>query len=161
MAKSDSDVIIAALYKERQLAHEKVMQLDRIIKRIKDGNYEGEVLEVAAIEAPNRQPVVFNQSFKTADTKVQILKIMDSIGKAVKLQEIQDEYTRLTEMNYNIRDIVRSLQRANKVKMMREKSASRGFLWLKVEWLSDGQLLDQYKPEGFDLLYKPEDLIFE
>ena len=158
---NDTDIILSALRKERETAHQKVMQLDRIIKKIKEGKYEENVLEIQAIENTNKQPIVLNQAFKTADTKVQLLKIFDSIGKVVKLQTIQDEYIRLTESNYNIRDIVRSLQRHQKIKMLKEKGASRGFLWLKSEWIENGLLLDQYKPEGFDLLYKAEDLIFE
>ena len=161
MAKNDTDVILSALHKERQLAHQKVMQLDRIIKRIKEGNYAGEVLEIEPIESQSRQPVVFTQSFKTADTKVQILRVFDVVRIASKLQVIQDKFNELTQTNYNIRDIIRSLQRSGKVRMMKEKNASRGFLWVKSEWLDNGQLLEEFKPEGFDMLYKPEDLIFE
>lgn len=109
MANNDIEVMLGALKKEREIAHQKVMQLDRIIKRIREGGGEDDILQIQNIEATPRQPVVFNQSIKTADTKVQILKTFDSIGKAVKLQAVQDEYNRLTESNYNIRDIMRSL----------------------------------------------------
>jgi len=45
--------------------------------------------------------------------------------------------------------------------MIKEKSANRGILWVKKEWVENGQLLDEYKPEGFDLLYKGENLRYE
>ena len=161
MTVNDTDIILKALRKEREQAHQKVMQLDRIIKNIKDGKFSNDFAEITEVKETNKLPVVFNQSFQTADFKVQILKIFDSIGKAVKLQVIQDEYSRLTGNNNTVRDIVRSLQHYSKLRMIKEKGASRGFLWAKAEWIESGQLLEQYKPEGFDLLYKPDNLIYE
>ena len=158
---NDIDVMLIALKKEREQAHQKVMQLDRIIKGIKEGKYSSDINTHERIETANKQPVVFNQSFKTADIKVQVLKVFDSIGKAVKLQTIQDEYNRLAETKYPIRDTVRSLQNSDKLKMIKEKGASRGFLWAKADWIDNNQLLDQYKPEGFDMLYKAENLEYE
>ena len=161
MANNDTEVILTALKKEREIAHQRVMQLDRIIKHVKEGKYSGNNIESSDRQAEIRQPVVFNQSFKTADIKIQILKVFDSIGKAVKLQVLQDEYNRLAESKYPIRDNIRSLQNSRKIVMIKEKGANRGFLWAKSEWIENGQLLDEYKPDGFDLLYKSEDLILE
>lgn len=158
---NDIDVMLIALKKEREIAHERVLQLDRIIKRIKEGKYSNDKDEAANEITPARQPAIFNQSFKTADIKVQILRVFDVIGKASKLQAIQDEFNRLTESSYNIRDTVRSLQNSKKLKMIKEAGASRGFLWAKAEWIDNDRLLDEYKPEGFDLLYRADNLIFE
>jgi hypothetical protein len=162
MATNDIDIMLGALKKEREQAHQKVMQLDRIIKNIKEGKYSDNSTEdLEGNNASNKQPVVLNQSFKTADIRVQVLQVFDTIKKASKLQVIQDEYNRLTETRYNIRDTVRSLQRSQKLKMVKEIGASRGFLWIRAEWMENGQILDQYKPEGFDMLYKPENLEYE
>jgi hypothetical protein len=162
MTTNDTDVVLKALRKEREIIHQRVMQLDRIIKNIKEGKFSNDYAEITEVkQISDKQPVVFNQSFKTSDIKVQILKIFEAIGKAVKLQVIQDEYNRLAEVNYPVRDTMRSLQNSKKLTMIRAKGATRGFLWVKSEWIENSLLLDQYKPDGFDLLYKPEDLIFE
>ena len=151
MTANDTEVIIKALRKEREQAHQRVSQLDRIIKQVKDGIFPNDNDSLELKEDSIKQPVVFSQSFKSADMKVQILRVLDGIGKAVKLQIIQDEYNRLSEPRYEIRDTVRSLQNSLKLKMIKEKGATRGFLWAKAEWIDNGQLLEQYKPEGFDI----------
>jgi len=162
MTANDTDIILRALRKEREQAHQKVMQLDRIIKQIKDGKFSNDFAEVTEIkQLENKQPVIFNQSFQSADIKVQILRIFDSIGKAVKLQVIQDEYNKLLEVHYPVRETIRSLQNSKKLVMIKAKGMTRGFLWAKTDWIENGLLLDKHKPDGFDLLYKPEDLIFE
>jgi hypothetical protein len=158
----DEDLMLAALGKERQQLHERIMQLDRIIKSVRNGEYSP-ATNVISIDATTL-PAIPEQTMsfpKKADLKVQILSVFDFIGKAAKLQDIQNEYNRLNEGHYPLRDTIRSLQTSKLLVMIKLKNAARGFLWSKTDWIENGQLLPEHKPEGFDLLYKPENLIFE
>lgn len=156
---NDSEVMLIALNKERDELHGKLMHVDRIIKKIKNGEYfgSGEIIRLEAIEKTIPQRIAFP---KNTDTKVIILKAFDNLGQVASLKQIQDEYTKISGNSHNIRDTVRSLNNSKLIVMMKEKSADRGIFWLKSEWIENGQVLDQYKPEGFDLLYKPDNLIF-
>ena len=74
------------------------------------------------------------------------------------MRHIQAEYDKLTGADLNVREPVRALQKAKKVKLMRVKNMERGIYWVKADWIEEGRLLDEYKPEGFDLLYNESDL---
>jgi hypothetical protein len=159
MAMNDTDVMLSALKKEREQAHQRVMQLDRIIKQVKDGKY----LTNSTTPDNNKdskQPVRIEFPQK-ADLKVQILRVFDIIRKATRLNDVQAEYNRLNGNPYPLRDTIRSLQSSKLLVLIKEKTATRGFLWAKADWIENGQLLDEYKPEGFDMIYKPENLIYE
>lgn len=160
---TDTEVILLALQKERDELHEKIMQVDRIIKRVKSLEYAPEqpapAKELKADNSANNQPVKLFTN--RADIRVQVLRVFDIVRQAVRLQVIQAEYTQISGNKVSIRDTVRSLQKSTLLKLMRNKHNSRGNLWVKSEWVVNGQLLDEYKPEGFDLLNRPEDLIFE
>ncbi len=162
MIMRDEELMLAALNKERQQLHERIMQIDRIIKKIKASEYSfsGEVnsIDMPVTPVQPEQSPVFP---KNADLKVQILKVFDILGKASKLQDIQNEYNRLNEGSYPLRDTIRSLQGSKLLVMIRVKNAGRGFLWAKADWIQNGELLGEYKPEGFDLFYKPENLVYE
>lgn len=166
MAYNDADVMIRALNKERALLHDKIMQLDRIIKRVKAGDYvgftspkdrgiEGNIVTPVALDFP------LNEFPKQADIKIQVIKVFDAIGYASKLGDLQKRYSELSDSNFDIRETVRALHRAKLVKMIRVKNATRGMFWVKVEWTQDNVLLDEHKPTGFDLIYKAEHLIYE
>ena len=156
---NDSEVMLIALSKERDELHDKLMHVDRIIKKIKDGEYfgSGDIIRIEAkpVVIPNR--ILFP---KHTDTKVVVLKAIDNIGQVASLSQIQEEYERISGNKINVRDNVRSLNKAGLLLMMKEKAATRGIFWLKKEWIENGEVLDQHKPEGFDLLYKPENLLF-
>ena len=156
---NDSEVMLIALSKERNELHDKLMHVDRIIKKIKDGEYfgSGDIIRIEAKEAviPNR--IAFP---KHTDTKVIVLKAFDNLGQVASLKQVQDEYNKLSGNTQNIRETVRSLNNSKLIVMMKEKEANRGIFWLKSEWIADGEVLDQYKPEGFDLLYKSDNLLF-
>ena len=159
MAANDTDVLLNALRKEREQVHQKLMQIDRIIKQVKEGKH---LANTAPLETSKegKQPVRIEFPQK-ADLKVQILRVFDLIKRASKFNDIQAEYNRLNGNPYPLRDTVRSLQQSKLLVLIKEKNATRGFLWAKSEWIDNGQLLDEYKPEGFDLLYKPDNLIYE
>jgi hypothetical protein len=163
---SDAEVMIRALRKERNELHERIMQLDRIIKKVKAVDYigfitpkdredEGNIITPVALTFPT------NEFPKHADIKIQVIKTFDAISKAARLGEIQKKYFELSGSNYDIRETVRALHRAKLVRMIRVKEATRGMFWVKVDWLENGQIQDEYKPIGFDLIYKPENLIYE
>lgn len=158
----DEELMLQALGKEREQLHNRIMHIDRIIKKIRSGEYAAptEVISIDATALPNstESTPIFP---KNAELKVQILRVFDFIGKASKLQDIQAEYDKLNDGHYPLRDTIRSLQSSKLLVMIKLKNAARGFLWVKRDWIENGQLLPEYKPEGFDLLYKPENLIFE
>ena len=156
---NDDEVMLTALSKERELLHEQLMQVDRIIKKIRTGEYLGHSNAIILDITP--QPQVQRIAFpKHTDTKVIVLKAIDNIGQVASLRQIQDEYRKLSGNNQNIRDCVRSLHSSKLLYLMREKNADRGIFWLKREWVENGIVLDEYKPEGFDLLYKADNLLF-
>lgn len=156
---NDSEVMLIALKKERDELHDKLMHVDRIIKKIKDGDYfgNGEVIKIEAKQAviPNR--LAFP---KHTDTKVIVLKALDNLGQVASLRQIQEEYNSLSGNTQNVRETMRSLNKSKLVLMMKCKDADRGIFWVKKDWLLDGVLMDEYKPEGFDLLYNEDNLYF-
>ncbi len=157
---NDSEVMIMALSKERDELHDKLMHVDRIIKKIKDGDYfgSGDIIRIEAakpVVIPNRIALP-----KRYDNKVLVLKALDNLGQVASLGQIQDEYKRMSGSKGQIRDNVRALNRSGLILMMKEKDAERGNYWVKKEWIENGLILEQHKPEGFDLLYKADNLLF-
>ena len=162
---NDKEVILAAMQRERDELHDKIMQVDRIIKRIKSVDYSNEIgsdnakqLETTIAINPPVKPISLSTS---TDIKVQILRVFEILGKASKLSQIQGEYTRLTGSNYNIRDVVRGLKQSKILLMLKLIDSHRGILWVKRDWVRNGVLLDEYKPEGFDLFYQASNVIYE
>ena len=86
---NDDEVMLIALSKERQLLHDQLMQVDRIIKKIKTGEYMGYsnavTLQIEAKEPVISQRIAFP---KTTDTKVIVLQSLDNY---IKLQAL-DKY---------------------------------------------------------------------
>lgn len=160
---TDTEVILNALQKERDELHDKIMQVDRIIKRVKSLEYNPDqqqpVKELSNDTAKPEQPLVLFP--KHADIKVQVLRVFDIIGKASKLGEIQKQFTQLTGNKYPIREAMRNLHKAGLLRNIREQRITRGYLWVKTAWLENEVLEDKYKPEGFDVLYKAENIIYE
>jgi hypothetical protein len=162
---TDKEVILNTLQRERDELHEKIMQVDRIIKKIKALNYDAtdsmdEPLRID-VKPADKRIIPLNTFNKTTDIKIQVLSILDSIGKAAKLKDLQIEYHRISGKAFNIREAVRSLNRQRIILMMRQSDAIRGVLWVRKEWLLNGVLMDEFKPEGFDLFYQPSNLIYE
>jgi len=162
----DDELMLFALRKERDIVHERLMQIDRIIKRIKTGKYINEESlgsEGTAVIEQSKQTAIIplNDFPKIADIKVQVIRVLDIHRKAAKLKELQNIYNKLNDSHYNIRETMRSLHRSRIVRMIREKDASRGIFWVKSEWVENDQLLDEFKPDGFDMLYKSENLEYE
>ena len=158
---NDIDVILNALTKERECLHQQLMQIDRIIKRAKSGTYSDEQAQIAQ---PNKQPAIAPKPASplnsTDNMRVQLLRIMDIIGKGCKLKAIQDEYTKLAGNKYPIRDALRSLQASGLLYVVKDKRNERGFMWVKKEWVENQLLKDEYKPDGFDLLYQADNITF-
>jgi hypothetical protein len=158
---NDDEVMLMALSKEREQLHGQLMQVDRIIKKIKSGEYMGYsnavTLQIAAKEPTVSQRIAFP---KTTDTKVLVLRAFDNLCQVASLRQVQEEYNKISGNTQNIRETMRSLNKAKLVLMMKAKNADRGMFWVKKEWLNNGAVLDEYKPEGFDILYKSDDLLF-
>ncbi|MBL7728707.1 MAG: hypothetical protein JNM68_13515 [Dinghuibacter sp.] len=159
---NDIEVILKALTREREDLHQQLMQVDRIINRVKSGTYSGGELPDKPIQLQvEAAPPKVRQLSPAVDIKVQILRVFDVLGVASTLKQLQTEYKEMTGSNYNIREPVRSLNKSTLIKLVKDKTLTRGFMWVKADWIENGQLLDKHKPEGFDLLYKPENLIYE
>lgn len=159
---TDTEVIISALRKERDELHNRLMQIDRIIDRVKSLEYDPEIVQLPVKEiADNKDDKQFAVFANKADIRVQVLMVFDLIKQVAKLKDIQAKYSQISGNKYNIRETVRTLHKAGLLRLLKQKGTDRGFMWIKADWLVNGQLADQYKPEGFDILYKPETLIFE
>lgn len=157
----DYEVMLMALSKEREELHDKLMQVDRIIKKVKSGEYMGYSNAITLDITPKPQQSQRIAFPKHTDAKVIVLKAMDNLSQLASLKQIQAEYSNITGNEFNIRDTVRGLNKSKLLLLMREKNAERGNYWVKSEWLVDGRLLDEYKPDGFDLLYNPDNLEFK
>jgi hypothetical protein len=163
---TDADVIISALQKERDALHNQIMQIDRIIKRVKSLEYspDGDISQPKEISQQST-PIPATQPAKSlprkSDIKVLILRAFDILGKASTLAEIQAEFNQINGSNYNIKEVVRAMKNAGFIKIIRQKNSTRGFLWVKADWIINGQIADNYKTDGFDVLYKPENLVYE
>jgi hypothetical protein len=157
---NDHDIILYALQKERDELHGRIMQIDRIMARIKTIDYTPAISdntqtsnEIAVIDLTSRDNFP-----KSADIKLQVIRVFEILGKASQLCEIQREFTEITGSTFKIREAVRSLHATGVVKMLKYRNASRGFMWIKRDWLVNNELADKYKPLGFDLLYSKENL---
>jgi hypothetical protein len=161
---TDKDVILNALQRERDELHEKIMQIDRIIGRVRkldntNDGLDGPVKQLAISKPQQNTPVKFLAN--TKDIKVLVIKVFDIVGKASSLKDLQHEYYKLTNSPYPIRETIRGLNRSKVLLMVRIKYSYRGVLWARANWVENGRLLDEYKPEGFDDLYKEDELIYE
>jgi uncharacterized protein YoxC len=163
---NDTEVILNALQKERDDLHEKIMQVDRIIKRVKSLEYSTNIVNqpTAQISTEQSKPAIeqpINLFPKSADIKVQILRIFDIRQKASKMHEIQTDYSNLSNTKFNIREHLRTMFGSGLLRIIKEKDKARGFFYAKPEWIVNDVLADDYKPEGWDLIYKQENLIYE
>lgn len=159
---TDQEIILIALQKERDELHERILQVDRIITRVRSIDYAQPVVDNLPI-ATDVPPIAPDKGIsfpKSADIKIQVLRVFEIVNKAASLADLQAEYTNITGSPYKIREAVRSLHSAGIVKMLKYKNASRGFMWVKTDWITDGELQDKHKPLGFDLLYKKDNLMF-
>ena len=155
----DDEVMLIALSKERERLHDELMQVDRIMRKIKDGIYLADQQITAVIVRDEPKQLEDGNTFPTnANIKIQLLKVFDLLCCAVKLKEVQDEYTRQTGKAFNVREGVRSLHAAKLLYSVKEKDANRSIFWVKRDWVEDGVLLSKHKPEGFDMLYKDDNL---
>lgn len=165
VAQSPQQLILDALNKQRAEIYAHLKQMDKVIKQVKDGDFSGigdaERLASArqdfAAHIATESNSINPKSYK-GDIKIGVLKAFDTIGKACKLRALQDVYANLTGHNVNIRESVRALNRSKKVWLMKEIGAERGIYWVRSEWVEDGKLLEEFKPDGFDLLYDDANL---
>jgi hypothetical protein len=160
---NDKEVIISALQRERDELHERIMQVDRILNKIKSIEDIDETaisgrLNVVPIVRDKPQPI---SQAKTTNIKLVLLNVFDMIGKACVMKDVQKEYENISGNKYNVREPMRTLQRARKLVLIKEAGTLRGYLWAKTEWIENNRLKEEHKPEGFDALYSHDNLVFE
>lgn len=159
----EKDLILKGLYRDRDELSGKLSEVEKLIKKIKSNSFS--LTQTPVIEDTNNQPLLTAPKpelfpFK-AEMKFQILAVIDLIGIACKLKDVQDKYKELTGSTYSVRENLRNLNKHNILKLLRPKNSDRGFYWVKTEWLdADGNLMDKHKFYGYDQLYKPEAIEF-
>lgn len=158
-------MVLNSLNKDKRELLDKVNVIDKLIKRIKYGNQtlglsKGLPVEsVSANDNESQRDTVFPLK---SELKVQVIKIFDIVGVACKLKDVQDKYKEFTGMYVNLRETLRNLNKHDILKLMQPKGTMRGLYWIKAEWLDeDGKLREQYKFEGFDLLYTDDMIEFK
>jgi hypothetical protein len=154
------EMILKGLNRDRAEIIAKLSDIDKVIKKVKTGNLnftQSVVEDTENIEHIKQKSFIFPQK---AGLKVQVLSIFDLIGKACKIRDIQTEFNALTGSNINIRETLRTLNKAELIKLMKDKNEFRGYFWVKTDWLQDNgkTLKDEHKFEGFDMLYKADNL---
>ena len=166
---TDTQLILNGLYRDRADLTKQLTDVERLIKKIKLGTFsfdEGNTNDtVKVVEGDNseikEQPKQIEFPLR-GEVRVQVLCIMDRIGVACRLKEVQDKYKEATGMNVNLRETLRNLCKHQILSLIKPKQTERGLYWVKREWLEgDGtKLKDQHKFDGFNLLYNDEDLEF-
>ena len=162
---AEIQMVLDSLNKDKRELLDKVNEVDKLIKRIKYGNQTLGLNKVLPIDTSNPN---YNETQQQAtfpiksELKVQVIKVMDIIGVACRLKDIQDKYKEFTCMYVNLRETTRNLNKHEILKLMQPKGTMRGLYWIKAEWLDqDGKLKEQHKFEGFDLLYTDEMIEFK
>jgi hypothetical protein len=108
----DIELILSSLNKDKRELLDKVNEIDKLIKRLKYGNLNLGLNKVAKIDSPFTDIEVIEQPKgfpMKADLKVQVIKIFDILGQAVKLKDVQVKYKELTGINHNLRETMRNL----------------------------------------------------
>jgi hypothetical protein len=123
---SDKDVILNALQRERNELHERIMQIDRIIKKVRDvneGSNDNEILlSKVPLElnlSPTQKTITASGFTKTKDIKLQVLNVFDVIGKAAKFKQLQATYFKISDNAFSIREIIKGLNRQGLLLKMR------------------------------------------
>ena len=163
---TEAQLILNSLIKEKKELTDKVAEIDKVIKRIRYGNINLGLSKGFRSNNPENDYDVIEQPSAfplKADLKVQIIKIMDILGQASKLKDIQEKYKELTGYHSNLRETVRTLNKHDILKLLQPKNSIRGLYWVKAEWLEDNnaKLKEQYKFEGFDLLFTDDMIEFK
>lgn len=162
---NDVTLILNSLNKDKKELMDKVNEIDKLIKRIKYGNMnfggtkgakpEKDNDNIALSESPAAFPL-------KAELKVQVIKVMDILGVASKLNEVAAKYHEITGFHVNLRETMRNLNKHEILKLLQPKNSIRGLYWVKAEWLDeDNHLKPQHKFEGFDLLFTDEQIEFK
>lgn len=162
---TETEIVLNSLNKDRKELSEKLSAIDKLIKKIKygslnlGGNRVTKGLNDISNNEVSEQPSPFPLK---AELKVQVIKIMDILGEASKLNAIQDKFKEMTGSHANLRETVRNLNRHEILKLIQPKNSLRGLYWVKTEWLDDnGKLKEKHKFEGFDLLYTDDMIEFK
>lgn len=156
----ETQLILNSLGKDRKELADKLSEIDKLIKKIRYGNVnlgaskgmkENITDEIGTTEEVKPFPL-------KADLKVQVIKILNILGEASKLNAVQEKYKELTGYQANLRETLRNLNKHQILKLLQPKNHVRGLYWVKTEWLEDNEtkLQDKYKFEGFDLLFSDD-----
>jgi hypothetical protein len=162
---SEVQVILDSLNKQKRELTDKVNEIDKVIKRIKYGNLNvgGTQGSIQNTSINNTHEIQNPQAFPIkADLKIQAIKIMDLLGVASKLSDIRDKYHEITGLNVNLRETLRNLNKHDILKLLQPKGNIRGLYWVKAEWIDEnGNLKEQHKFQGFDLLFNDDMIEFK
>ena len=157
-------MILNGLYRDRQELTKQLTDVERLIKKIKlgtfslNGNENNDSVTVAPANNSN-EPKQIEFPLR-GELRVQVISVFDLIGKACRLKEVQDKYKEVTGLRPNLRETLRTLSKHKILRILKPKGTERGLYWVKEDWLEGegAKLKEQYKFEGFNLLYNDEDL---
>jgi DNA-binding HxlR family transcriptional regulator len=166
----DNKIIIEALKQKKLELLTQVAQLDKHIKELqgKDNNSSSPVINsMASIRnLPNNQTVTNPLLFKlpkTNQVKAEVLGLFDFFNRPVRMSELQEKFMEgKTLSDFHIRETVRSLNKSGVVKLMKINESNRNSYWVKTDWIDKAtkRLKDEYKWEGFDSVFSPDELKF-
>jgi len=160
----EKELILKGLYRDRDELSTKLSDIERLIKKIKSNTFS--LVQTPVIEDTNNEvitePNTVNLFPFKAELKFQVLSIIDMIGIAFKLKDIQAKYLEITGSTYNLRETLRTLNKHNVIKILRPKDGNRGLYWVKTEWLehNNTMLQDAHKFIGYDMLYNKDNVEF-
>jgi hypothetical protein len=161
----EQKIMIDALQVQRNKLAQELATIDKVIKKVKIGDTIASNSDTAAIQQPfQANSAKANYVFPVdSDIKVQILSVMDMRKRPLKTKELQTEFDKYSRNRYSIRETLRGMQKSGIVWLLKLKGTTRGFLWVKRDWVdpTTNLLFDEYKFQGFDMLYKPDNIEYE
>jgi hypothetical protein len=157
------EAAINALKEKKERLQQELAAIEKSIKQFRSYNTNGAVVPAVSSQVTANPANGENKFGGATNVKAQCIYVLDLIGKAVKMSDIQDKYNELAGKEFSIREFVRGLQRQGIVKLMKVNGSNRLSYWVKSEWISvDGKMLrDEFKPADFDLLYGDAELEFD
>lgn len=158
-------IALDAMIKERQRLQSELSAMDKAIKEVKV-RLNGGNAERPVPSPTNSTQLPAGAIPSKLNIKRVILEIMDKINVPCKMNDIQEQYTKITGVDYNIRENVRSLNNQGLLKLMKVNKSNRNAYWVKTEWIDEDNIIDnaikpEHKFEGFDTLFSPGDLTFQ
>lgn len=170
----DNKIIIEALKDKRNKLQDEINQLDAYIKQLRNNDISQQspnvleqpqnsnILHQSSLEHDSSMSLALNIPFSSLSVKKQIIQIMDAKLMPVKFNDLQSEYATLTNSKYQIRDILRGMNKQGVIRILKINNSNKHAYWVKDEWIDkDKELLKEGFDGGLNSMYSPDEFSFK